>query len=403
MKLRSSAVARLAMGMGFAAAGVTSALGAGDNDAQWVGTWACSQMLPAPADRPPAPGLDGATLRQFVRASIGGDRVRLRLSNAFGSGPVEIASARLALAGPDATVRGGAEIPLTFGGAASVTLPSGAPMVSDPAAFALPPLADLVITLEVKHAPKEVSGHPGSRTTSYVLPAGAKMDHWYLIDGLDVRQSGSRGGAIAILGDSITDGRGSTTNGNDRWPDQLARRLHANAATGDVGILNQGIGGNRLLRDGLGPNALARLDRDVIAQTGVRWLIVFEGVNDIGSAATARARGEPAAKASDLILAYEQCIRRAHAHGIQVYGATITPFEGTQAYHAAPSEADRQAVNAWIREEGHFDGLIDFDAAVRNPEHPAALAPQYDTGDHLHLNPSGYLRMAEAVDLKLFQ
>jgi len=267
------------------------------------------------------------------------------------------------------------------------------------------------VTAYVRGAPADVTGHPGSRTTSYLqagnavaatdLPAAARVDHWYFLSGIEVR-AGRSAAAVAILGDSITDGRGSTTNGNDRWPDNLARRLQANPATREVAVLNQGIGGNRLLQDGLGPNVLARLDRDVLAQAGVRWLIVLEGINDIGARVRARERGEPWATAQDVIAALEQIVVRAHARGIRAYGATILPYEGATSYFTVDGEADRQAVNAWIRASGVFDGVIDFDAATRDRERPSRLSPAVDGGDHLHPSAAGYRIMADAVDLGLF-
>lgn len=208
-----------------------------------------------------------------------------------------------------------------------------------------------------------------------------------------------------VLGDSITDGHASTTNGNDRWTDVLAERLQASAATRGIGILNEGIGGNHLLTDGLGPNALARFDRDMLAQPGIRWLIVFEGVNDLGGLAL---RGEVPAVAHARLVhrmegAYEQMILRAHAHGIRVIGATITPYMGSDYYHPGPSnEADRQAINAWIRAPGHFDAVLDFDKAMRDPSQPERLRPAYDCGDHLHPSPAGYQAMGDAVPLSLF-
>jgi lysophospholipase L1-like esterase len=230
------------------------------------------------------------------------------------------------------------------------------------------------------------------------LPQATKIDRWYFINGIDVFTEASAG-SIVVLGDSITDGRGSTTNGNDRWPDQLSRRLQA--AKIQIGVLNQGIGGNRLLRDGLAQNALARFDRDVLAQTGVKWLIVLEGVNDLGTRLKARETNASWATAADTIQAYSQIITRAHAHGIKVYGGTITPFLGSF-YSAPDTEADRQTINAWIRTSGSFDAVVDFDKAVRDPAHPDHLLPAYDTGDHLHLNPRGYQAMANAIDLNLF-
>jgi lysophospholipase L1-like esterase len=207
---------------------------------------------------------------------------------------------------------------------------------------------------------------------------------------------------VAILGDSITDGRGSTTNGNDRWPDVLSRRLRAVPATSQIAVLNLGIGGNRLLRDTVGPNALARFDRDVLARPGVRWLIVLEGINDIGTALGARAKGEPWASADDVIGAYRQIVDRAHAHDIRVFGATILPFEGFAAYFTADAESDRRNVNEWIRRSGRFDGVIDFDAIARDAAAPSRLAAAVDGGDHLHPSAAGYRIMGEAIDLALF-
>jgi len=207
--------------------------------------------------------------------------------------------------------------------------------------------------------------------------------------------------SIAIAGDSITDGRGSTTNGNDRWTDDLAVRLAAEKKTAGIGVLNHGIGGNRILHDGLGPNLLARFDRDVIAQTGVRWVIVFEGVNDIGTSTRPAPGGEKPITAQDLIAAFEQMIVRAHTHGLKIYGATITPF-GASFYSTPATEAARTAVNEWIRTSGAFDAVIDFDKATRDPSHPDQLLPDYNSGDHLHLSPAGYHAMANAISLSLF-
>jgi lysophospholipase L1-like esterase len=217
-----------------------------------------------------------------------------------------------------------------------------------------------------------------------------------------VKAAGSGAAAVAILGDSITDGRGSTTNGNDRWTDVLSQRLRARKSTSDIAVLNLGIGGNRLLRDGLGPNALARLERDVLAQPGVRWLIVLEGVNDIGTATAARAKGESWATADDVIDAYRQIIDRARAHDIRVFGATILPFEGFAAYFSADAEASRVKVNDWIRTSHRFDAVIDFDAITRDPAAPSRLSAAVDGGDHLHPSAAGYRIMGEAVDLSLF-
>jgi lysophospholipase L1-like esterase len=377
----------------------------------WTATWAAAQQLTEPANLPPPPGFSDSTLRQVVHVSLGGKTLRVRLSNAFGRSALTLLSVHVAPSAGGSAIQTGSDRVLKFGGAETVTIPEGALAVSDPVDLDVPPLSNLAVTIRLQGAPVEVTGHPGSRTTSYFQPgdavsspdleAAVRVDHWYFLAGIDVMTAHSAG-ATAILGDSITDGRGSTTNGNDRWPDVLARRLQANKKTSEVAVLNLGIGGNRLLRDGLGPNTLARLDRDVFAQPGVRWLVILEGVNDIGTAVGARLKGQSAASASDVIGALGQIAARARAHGIRVYGGTIMPFEGFSAYSTTESEADRQAVNAWIRKSGRFDAVVDFDAVTRDPDHPARLSAAVDGGDHLHPSAAGYRKMAEAIDLSLF-
>jgi lysophospholipase L1-like esterase len=376
--------------------------GARGDEGRWVGSWAASSQRTEPANMPPAPGLADATLRQVVHVSLGGRRLRVRFSNAFGAKPLTILSALVATPASGAAIRAESRKPLAFGGRSSVTIPQGAPMVSDPVDFELAPLSDLAVTVRVKDPTDAVTGHPGARCTSYLqagdavaepdLPRAARTPHWYYLCGVDVDAPNAEAAAVAVLGDSITDGRGSPTDGNGRWTDHLARRLHEGKGTARVGVLNQGLGGNRLLNDGLGPNALARLDRDVLAQPGVRWLIVLEGINDLGTrSATAR----------DLIGAYEQIIRRAHDGGIKAYGATILPCEGSF-YFNPELEAARQEVNAWVRESGRFDAVIDLDAATRDPQKPSRLSAAADGGDHLHPGPEGYNIMAGVVDLELF-
>jgi lysophospholipase L1-like esterase len=379
----------------------------------WVGTWATAPQLTEPANLPPPPGFVDTTVRQVVRVSIGGQRLRVRFSNAFGRTPLMLHAARIARPAPAGAIQPGSDRALTFQGRTSVTIPEGALVVSDPVDFQLSPLSDLAVSVHVRDARADVTGHPGSRTTSCLqsgnavslpgLPAAVRVDHWYFVSGVEVLADRSVG-AVAILGDSITDGRGSTTNGNDRWPDNLARRLQSANPARPAAVLNLGIGGNRLLRDGLGPNALARLDRDVLAQPGVRWLIVFEGINDIGTRSGATAKGEPAATADDIIGAYEQIVARARARGILVYGATIMPFEGFgyADYYTPENEGIRERVNAWMRTSGVFDAVIDFDAVTRDPERPSRLAASVDGGDHLHPSAEGYRIMANAVDLALF-
>jgi lysophospholipase L1-like esterase len=294
-----------------------------------------------------------------------------------------------------------------------VTIPAGAEYLSDAVAFPVAPLSNLAISIHFDQAPTGETGHPGSRATSYAahgdmvsassLPDAKTVEHWYQISGVDVAASGD-GGAVVTLGDSITDGHGATTNGNDRWPDVLAARMQADKSTRMMGVLNEGIGGNRLLLDGLGPNAVARFDRDVLAQTSVRAVIVLEGVNDLGTLTRDHdvSAEEHAALVGRIEGAYAQMIERAHAHGIRVIGATILPYIGSSYYHPGPeSEADRQAINAWIRGAGHFDAVVDFDKLTRDPAHPDHLSPAFDSGDGLHPGPAGYKAMGDAIPLKL--
>lgn len=382
----------------------------------WVGSWAASQQEPEPGNALPDRDLTDATLRQVVRLSAGGRRVGVLLSNAFGTQPLRIDAAHIAPALPAAgsKIDSARDTALSFDGSGAVTIPAGASYWSDPVDLAVPALATVAVTLHYPVAPARQTGHPGSRATSYMLPgnhvsdhelAGAKpVEHWYQLAGIAV--ASDRPAAIVTLGDSITDGHGATTNGNDRWPDRLAERLQQAPASRSIGVLNHGIGGNHLLTDGLGPNALARFDRDVLAQPGVRYVIVLEGINDLGML-TRDAPAEPAAHAdlvARMIGSYRQIVVRAHAAGIRAYGATILP-DGTSAYYHpdALSEADRQAVNAWIRTPGNFDAVIDFDAVMRDSAIPTRLRKPYDSGDGLHPSPEGYRAMAAAIPLRLFR
>ncbi len=379
---------------------------------RWVAVWAASQQIPEERNALAPEDYADTTLRQYVRVTRGGTELRVHLSNAFGTEPLHIGAATIALGTPGSPrVRAETITALTFSARRDVVIPAGADYLSDPVAFDAPAFSDIAISLHFEHAPSQQTGHPGSRLTSFIAHGdltGASdftpsktIDHWYQIAAIDAVSD--NGAAVAIIGDSITDGRGSTTNGNDRWPDQLAARLQASPVTRGLSVLNFGVGGNRLLLDGLGPSAMARFDRDVITQAGVRSVIVLEGINDLGTLSKDATPQQHAELVAHMIAAYEQMIARAHAHELRIYGATILPFMGTPVYTpTSENEADRQAVNAWVRTSGAFDAVIDFDTAMRDPAHPDQLRPEYDTGDHLHPNVAGYHAMAEAVPLDLF-
>ena len=382
----------------------------------WVASWGASQQIPEPQNALPAADLRDATVRQIFHLSVGGAALRVHLSNEFGTEALHFTSVHIArpISPSSSAIAPDSDRPLHFAGSAEVTVPPGAKFVSDPLDFPVASLSDLAVTFHLDAAPSVQTAHPGSRATSYVLhgevvsvpvPVDAKrVDHWFQISEIDVNSAPGAASVVA-LGDSTTDGHGATTNGNDRWTDVLAARLQASPETRSVGVSNQGIGGNHLLTDGLGPNVLARLDRDVLAQAAVRWVIVFEGVNDLGGLARNGevSPAEHAALVQRVVAVYQQIVLRAHALGLRVYGATITPYVGSDYYHPGPlSEVDRRSVNNWIRAAGHFDAVIDFDAVVRDPAHPDRLLPAYDCGDHLHPSPVGYKAMGESIPLNLF-
>jgi lysophospholipase L1-like esterase len=381
----------------------------------WVGSWAASQQVPEPNNALRPEQLTDVTLRQLMRVTLGGPRLRVRLSNTFGTTPLRIDSVQVARTpGGDSAriLRGGAAI--TFAGRSEVVIPAGAEITSDPAALALAPLATVAVTMHVPMPPAQQTGHPGSRATSWLLhgdhvsdldlPGAEGVEHWYLLAGIDV-EAPPGAAAIVTLGDSITDGRGVMHSGNNRWPDILADRLQADPRTRHLAVLNQGVGGGRVLNDGAGPNALARFERDALAMPGVRYVLILEGVNDLGTF-TRDAPQPPEAHAElvrRLVAAYAEMIRRAHERGLVVIGGTIIPFGRFELYHpTAVNEADRQAVNAWIRAPGHFDAVVDFDALLRDPVHPERMRAAVDSGDHIHPSLAGYRAMGEAVPLALF-
>ncbi len=388
-------------------------LGAAAPGERWVTAWATSQQIPEPRNALPAEDLKDATLRQVVRIQIAGTSLRIRFSNAFGAAPLRIGAATIARASDPASARIDPATlrALGFGGARAVTIPAGAEYWSDPVTLPVEAGADLAITLYLPDSPAQQTGHPGSRATSWYLhgdrtadadlPGAKSVDHWYQLAAIETVSATAS--AVVVLGDSITDGSGIRPNSNTRWTDALQRRLRADPATREMAVLNAGIGGNRLLEDGLGPNALARFDRDVLVPPGVTHLIVLEGVNDLGTL-TRDAPATPEAHAAlveRMIGAYRQIVARARAHGIKAIGATILPYGASSYYHPdAQNEADRAAINAWIRTPGNFDAVIDFDAAMRDPAAPNRIRKEYDN-DGLHPSVAGYQAMADAVPLSL--
>lgn len=387
--------------------GLAAPLQAKNTVCPWRLAWASSQYVAEGENALPAETYKDRTLREIVRTTLPGTALRVRLSNAFGTAPLAIGGASVAHSPDNKGTAVESLHPLTFDGARSVIIPAGADMLSDAVTLTTPAFADIAVSIHYTAAPPVQTGHPGSRATSYLAPGNqvdapmltgaTTADRWFNLSAVDVRNCEAKPVVLA-LGDSITDGRGSTTNGNDRWTDVLARRLNGRAA-----VINRGIGGNRLLLDGLGPNALARLERDVLSVPGVTHLIVLEGINDLGTSTRDAPMDEAGHKAlvAQMIGAYRQIVERARTHRIKVIGGTIMPFMGFSGYHPdAANEADRQAVNAWIRAPGNFDAVVDFDAVTRDPAHPDRLNPAYDVGDHLHPNPAGYKAMGEAVPLK---
>jgi lysophospholipase L1-like esterase len=383
----------------------------------WVASWGAAQQTPEAANLLPQADMQDATLRQVVRLSVGGSRLRVRFSNAFGTQALVIDDAHIARSADKASARitPGTDRRLSFDGRPTISIPPGADYLSDPVSLDAPALSSLTVSIHLPQAPAGQTGHPGSRATSYYvhgdhaadpdLPGAGKVDHWYQLTGVEVAAA-SAAATIVAFGDSITDGHGATTNGDDRWPDILAARLQASPATRHLSVVNVGIGGNHLLTDGLGPNALARMDRDVFARPGAKVMLVLEAINDLGklSREDVRTPEQHSRLVADLIAAYKQMILRAHGQGVRVIGCTVTPYVGSDYYHPdAASEADRIALNQWIRTGGAFDAVVDFDAIVRDPAHPERMIAAYDSGDHLHPSAAGYKVMADAIKFEVLR
>lgn len=381
----------------------------------WVAVWTAGQVAATPAHWLETVPLEGQTFRELVHISAGGQLFRVRLSNAFGQQSLEIAAAGIALGrGPgNGAIVAATRRSLTFSGQTAVTLPPGHDVWSDPVPLAAPARSTLAISIRVTRAPAILTGHGDARATSFLAPGdqvaspaltdARPVGHWYQLSAVAALKDG-KSGAVLALGDSITDSYMSTVDGNDRWPDILAQRLAQSGKPGLTAVVNQGIGGNRILTDIIGPRLLDRLDRDVWSIPGVKTIILLEGVNDLGSLTRERSVSaqEHQRFVETLIDAYRVIIAQARARGIRIVGGTIMPYGGSDYYHPDDAnEADRQQVNRWIRTPGNFDAVIDFDAAVRDPARPDRLLPAFDSGDHIHPSVAGYRRMAEAISLAL--
>jgi lysophospholipase L1-like esterase len=371
----------------------------------WLASWGAS-----PSD--PGPGLSSQTVREHVRLSLGGDRLRVRLSNRFGTQSLVVGPVHVALQASGAAIVPGSDRAVTFSGQPTITIPPGALAVSDPVRLEVEALQEVAVSIFLPGNSGPLTIHAlgvqtayisptGDFTSSAVLPVSTTSLSRFLLSDVEVLAS-DEGDAIITLGDSITDGFNSTVDANHRWPDFLAARLRAQHHQVPISVVDQGISGNRLLHDIAGPSALERFDRDVIAQPGAHWMTVLLGINDIGFPGAVP--GATAVTADEIIGAHKQLIIRAHDAGLKIYGCTLTPFEGTifPGYFTPAKEVTRETVNAFIRTSGAFDAVIDFDQAIRDPSHPTRMLPAFDSGDHLHPNDLGYQTMANAVDLRLF-
>ncbi len=377
------------------------------SDPRWLTTWTASpSTLPGQTD--PENNPDEQTLRLIIHTSAGGDSVRIRLSNTHGNGPITLGAASIALQSEGASIRSGTSASLSFSGSDAITIPKGAVVFSDPISYTVPEMTNLSISLYLPDAPGFLTAHALSNQTNYVAANGdqtralnltdvTETPAWPLLTAIDVISAESLS-AIAMVGDSITDGWGSTVSANQRWPNHFARRLFADTTAQNYAVVNAGISGNRVTTEGnglFGENLQARFERDVLALSNVTHMVLMEGINDIGMSPSGSL-----ISSADVIAGYKQLIVRAHASGIKVIGATLTPYEDA-AYYTAEGEAVRQKVNTFIRESGAFDGVIDFERAVQDPSKPSRILPAF-TEDNLHPNDAGYKAMAEIVDLSLF-
>ncbi len=386
----------------------------GLGDEYWVGTWSASPMAADSVPGSSNSGFANQTVRHITHVSIAGNQLRVRLSNAYGTRPLNIGATHVALQSSGASIVSGSDRALTFNGNRSITIPAGALVLSDPVDFDVTAFADLAVSVYFPGTTGPITWHqlgvqttyistPGDFTAAATMPVATTATSRFVLADVEVAAA-KKIGVVVALGDSITDGYCSTVDANHRWPDYLSLRLNARNGRTRMAVLNQGISGNRLLHDNFGPNSLARYDRDALTQAGVTHIIVLEGINDIGIPGAFALPAEEES-ANEIIGGLQQLIERAHEKKLMILGGTLTPFEGTTfpGYYTPAGELKRQSVNAWIRTKADFDAVIDFDQAVRDPSHPTRLLPAYDCGDHLHPNDAGYKAMADYIDLKLFQ
>jgi lysophospholipase L1-like esterase len=407
----AAAAAALAGAFVFPAAGAAAECGTHGTACKWVATWAASPMAATPA-RLAAPddfssaGFDNQTIRDIAWTSAGGQAARISLSNQFGTRPVTFSEADIGISAGGPLIFLGTDHRVTFAGHASVTIAPGAFAVSDPVTMTVPAETDLAVSLYTSGPTGPATYHSDAQQINYVSAPGNyagsesaagftnASQHWYFLDEVDVQVGAAAGSTIVAFGDSITDGWRSAVGVNDRWPNDLARRLLAGPPGQLHPVVDEGISGNRVLANSVvfGVNAQARFLRDTAALSGARYVIVLEGINDIGFNLS---------PAAEIIAGYENLIAAAHAAGLKIFGATLTPFQGA-GYCSAAGEAERETINQWIRTSGAFDRVIDFDRAVRDPADPLRLLPAYDSGDHLHPNDAGYQAMANAINLAVF-
>ena len=368
----------------------------------WVGIWGAS---------PDSTGqvFDGETIRQVLRINGSGKRIRVRFSNELGTQDLVIGAAHIAVVQSGASIRPETDRVLTFAGQPTVTIAAGSPALSDPIDIDAPALSSLAVSIFLPSSTGPATAHsfviestfispPGDFTGAATMPIASVSASRFFLTAIYAR-SESRSMAIVALGDSITEGVGSTFSADRRWPDRLAERLAASRRERAISVVNEGIGGNRVLHDVVGPNAQSRFDRDVLSQPGARFVIFLEGINDIGFAGAVNF-----VTAEQIIAGYQKIIDRAHSHGLKIFAGTLTPFEGTliPGYFTPEGELKRETVNTFIRTSGAFDGVIDFEAAIRDPSHPTRMLPAFDSGDHLHPSDAGYQAMANAINLRLF-